>query len=417
MQRSILLTVVAILLMAGSTISFSAQSTPSENRSRPQDQHENPSHKSQPNTTATDENKPKTSPEHEEQPLPKYYDSRERISAMTTFVWKGEEVCTLKPSIVLWIKQSSALLGIQTTYDEGVYQIGEENIIITGLQNTYIIERTPKLTRFHRNKEIPYADADRIGKREDRFVSDTYFLGETGEIMIVYESSRPAKLQEAEVFDWGHNGFGFYSPTQSSVFVGEMCFLGGVSPLRLFGTEPSDWQLIRVSEEEWVFEITEETIKQKHLDDYLARLIRVRVHLDRTHGDAFKRAEIVMSDAFYLWEAQEYKQIQGVWMPAQVVFRTPGVLSEITIVYTLERAEPTKGAVEIQIPRGTLVKDWRALKRSAFQPAMEAPFIATLLDRDEDSEEASEPLPPFVLWEWSPELLRSLWQTVSSGGR
>ena len=415
MQRSTLLTALAVLLMGYSAAFISAQSTLSENRSRPQNQHENPSHKSQPNTTSTDENKPKTSPEDEEQPLAKYYDSRERISAMTTFVWKGEKVCTLRPLTVQRIKQASVLLGIQPTYDEGVYQSGE-NIIVTGLQDTFIIERTPKLTRFHRNKEIPYAGADRIGKSEDRVVNDTYFLGETGEVMIVYESSLPAELLEAEVFDWGHNGFGFYTPTRG-IFVGEMCFLGGVSPLRLFGTEPSDWQLIRVSEEEWVFEITEETVKQKRLDDYLAGLVRVRVHLDRTHGDAFKRAEIVMGDTPYLWEAQEYKQIQGVWMPAQVVFRYSSPYSEITYVYTLERAEPTKGAVEIQIPRGTLVKDWRALKRSAFQPAMEAPFITYLLRRDEGSEEASEPLPPFALSEWCPELLRSLWRTASSGGR
>lgn len=275
MQRSTLLTALAVLLMGYSAAFISAQSTLSENRSRPQNQHENPSHKSQPNTTSTDENKPKTSPEDEEQPLAKYYDSRERISAMTTFVWKGEKVRTLNHLIVQRIKLESVMYGIQPTYDEGVYQSGE-NIIVTGLQDTYIIERTPQLTRFHRSKEIPHVGVYRIGKSEDRVVNDTYFLGETGEVMIVYESSLPAELQEAEVFDWGHNGFGFYAPTRG-IFVGEMCFLGGVSPLRLFGTEPSDWQLIRVSEEEWVFEITEETVKQKHLDDYLAGLVCVRV--------------------------------------------------------------------------------------------------------------------------------------------
>ena len=337
-----------------------------------------------------------------------YYDARERISASYTFVWRGEWNSFISRERVERLKKDSELFGVQTVYGEGVFEMGDGTLLVTGLECVYTIMRTPRLALFDRQHETALTSSEYVGKTTDISQALTYYLGGTGEVMVAY---KPV-LRLVDVFDFGSSGAGLYSPTFGA-YLGEMIFLGGFSPLRLIGAELADWQLVKVDEQEWVFEITPEKIKERKLEKRLPGVERVRVHLNRLKGDAPSRAEIVCDYGTTLWETQEYQLVQNVWVPSKVLFQW---IDGRSTIFTLESSKPTKGAVPIAIPFGTPVRDWRWVKREdVIEAAMSAPFSIEVAADDDSTGQFSPP--PYVLSEWSPELLQSLWRTVSSSRR
>lgn len=384
---------LVILVMAQlSDIAASLQEQSSEARPLPQSQ--STSERTKQSTDAVDPSS--------------YYDARERISASYTFVWRGERNLPISRESVEELKKSSEKLGVQTVYGEGVFEMGDGTLLVTGLESVYTIMRTPRLALFDRQQQMDLTSPEYVGKTTDISQALTYYLGGTGEVMVAY---KPV-LRLVDVFDFGSSGAGLYPPTFGA-YLGEMIFLGGFSPLRLIGAEPADWQLVKVDEQEWVFEITPEKIKERKLEKRLPGVERVRVHLNRLKGDAPSRAEIVCDYGTVLWETQEYQLVQNVWVPSRVLFQW--IDGRFTI-FTLESSKPTKEAVPIAIPLGTPVRDWRWVKREdVIEAAMSAPFSIEAAADDDSTGQLSPP--PYVLSEWSPELLQSLWRTVSSSRR
>jgi hypothetical protein len=195
----------------------------------------------------------------------------------------------------------------------------------------------------------------------------------------------------------GKNGFGI--PRR---FIGPMpedlCVLAGVSPFRLMGMEPSDWRLVSVSEEEWVFELKPEEERKSQLEGaYFSSSWEIRVHLSRRHDDAIKRLEINYGGGTYCrWDVLSYRQVQGVWMPEQVqVHDYSADGRDDRTIYTLSEVYRTGGLV-VDLPWGAPVSDWRVYGRSLWKQSLTQ----------------QEPLKV----EWSPELLRDLWRQVRESG-
>jgi len=326
-----------------------------------------------------------------------YLDSRERMASGLTFSWRIEGTHFVPLERIEKKKQElKDILGkevqVETALEEGIYQSGDF-FVIPNLEGIYMIQRSPRATRLYRARETPLISVERIGKSSP-LSWIAYFLGATGEALITFVEE-PGQV---EIYELGQNGIGLYSPNRGP-FVGDMCFLGGVSPLRLLGAEPSDWQIVHVSESEWVFEISSDKIRRK-MGQLLSKLERVQIRLDRTKGDAPARAEIIMSDGAYLWEVEAYKQFQGVWWPSRVRFQWAGG----TTLYELESIQLTKDPVILDIPSGVHTYDWRFLQRAVFE------FV-----QFEYLSDASKAEQGSVYQGWSLELAQSLWRAYVGG--
>jgi hypothetical protein len=377
-----------VLLFGWTLCAASAQQTPAE-KGNPAPTQDAPK---TPPTAQKQTSEPKQEEQKDKAPL--YYDRRERIAATLTFVWQ------LERSII----HSKSYLKMGTVVEdendatkplpEGVVEVDEGHLMIQGLQGVYRIERTPTLTHLKQVSELPLISGGTVRKWEEPYEWRTYYLGHTGEMIVSAAGSKDIGISIAFA---GKNGFGLPRP-----FIGPMpedlCVLAGVSPFRLMGAEPSDWRLVSVSEEEWVFELKPEEERKSQMEGaYFSSSWEIRVHLSRRHDDAIKRLEIDYGGGTYhRCDVLSYKQVQGVWMPeqVQVLDHSPDRWDDWTI-YTLSEVYRTGGVV-VDLPWGASVSDWRLYGRSLWKQSLTQ----------------QEPLKV----EWSPELLRDLWRQVRESG-
>lgn len=318
-----------------------------------------------------------------------YYDLRERIAASLTFEW----VCE---SSRIYSKQYLSTLAESETAESDNHSPSDDIVVseydpdhlqVQGLRSTYRIQRTPKLTRFSGSEILPLLSRTKIRKYEEPLRWSEYYLGETGEVVI----SKPfdGEASVVHIGLGGFNGLGLPSPFLG-VNVGSLVLLGGVSPFRLFGVDPASWRLSEVSETTWVFELQPDEQKRKSMTGFL-KFEQVKVHLSRKHGDAVAQLEIRYSNGYTKWTTQEYKQIQGVWFPSQVICEYTASFRSGWQVYELVNTSASLPVV-VEIPDGSPVQDWslEGLK---------------LWLRGKSSCESLDT-------QWNAELLRSLWQRI-----
>lgn len=316
----------------------------------------------------------------------RYHDARERMAASMTFEWTGEGGRIYQKRFLSRLAEPDTP---PPSSDSDVIEYDAEHLQIQGLRSTYRIECTPKLTRISASKEIPTLAKDRVWKSEEPFRWTNYYLGETGEIIISTLDNSGSQTSVVHIGLGGHNGIGLPSP-----FLGEppefLVFLGGISPFRLYGFGLESWRLVEVNETTWVFELQPDEEKRKSLTGYLS-FGQIRVHLSRKHGDAPAQLEIHYRDGHYSkWTTLEYKQIQGVWFPSQVLREYTESNKTGWHVYTLQSTR-TSVPVVVEIADGAPVLDWSLeglklwLAKSSCKP---------------------------LETQWSAELLRSLWQRI-----
>jgi len=346
---------------------------------------------------ATDSVQGKTEKEKAEKEAPRdsssrqkrYLDARERNAAILTFAWRSVRGVIYEKKRLL-PEDSPQETPLQLS--EGVVELDAERVLVPDLWETHTILRTPNLSCIRAQKELPKVGKNTLGKSERPLLWDYYYLGDEGKIVI---SVFRGFLGDT---DWGvvHvgyadrcSGFGLPSPFLGPS-VGVMIFLGGISPFRLLGAEIGDWKLIEVNEEEWVFELKIEEARRKHFEGLLPSGEQVRFHLSRNHGDAPLRLEFRSKGGYEKWETLAFTQVRGAWMPRTVMceMNVGGTVNQT--VYELQNVSQT-AAVELDIPRGTPVLDWRPLGLELW--------------RKPDEEKS-------IKMEWSPELLSSLWLTL-----
>lgn len=269
------------------------------------------------------------------------------------------------------------------------------------LQGVFRAARLPQILHIQRSQEIPHLANGAVRKSDDLFKTDFYYLGETGEIMLYLRQGKDDSVRTVSIVSAGTNGLGLRPPFPG-LSLGDLVFLAGVSPLRLMDVEPTDWQLREVNEQEWIFELQPDA-QMKARSPWLQGTQRVTVHLNRQKGDAPAKVEILQGDTTETWHALAYKQVQGVWMPEQVLLEYRSPSFEIQSIYSLRSVSRTEN-VRLDIPRGTLVLDWRWRKRAPWTEGIEA--FALSLSRTNTILENTRML------EWSPELESSLWQDL-----
>lgn len=317
-----------------------------------------------------------------------YLDVRERKAATLTFNWRSVRAATYDK------KKLQRDGGKPLQLSEGVVELDAERVLVPDLQGTYTILRTPDLTCVRVQKELPAVGENALGKSEHPLLWDYYYLGDTGEIVIsVFRgSARSADSSMVHIgYPDGYSGFGFPSPSIGPL-VGEMVFLGGVSPFRLFGAEVNDWKLVEVNEDEWVFELKIEEARRKHFEGLIPSGEQVRFYLSRKHGDAPLRLEFRSEHGYEKWETLAFTQSLGIQIPQTIICEVDfgGTLNQV--LYEFQGASQTT-ALMIDIPLGTPVCDWR--------------HIGLKLWRARDKEKCIET-------EWRPELLGSLLATLGS---
>lgn len=320
-----------------------------------------------------------------------YLDARERKSATLKFTWRLVRNSIYEKKRLQRETSDSQAESLQLS--EGIVELDAEQVLIPDLQGTYTIQRTPQLTVMRVQEELPKIGENTVGKSERPIWWDYYYLGGLGEIVI---SVFRGFLGDANIggvhigYAERCGGFGLPSPLLGPHSPGEMIFLGGVSPFRMLGAEPSDWKLVEVNEAEWVFELKIEETRRDHFKGLLPSGEQARFHLSRKHGDAPLRLEFRSERGYKKWETLAFTQVQGIWMPQAVSCETSWGGTTNQYLYELQSASQT-ATVEIDIPLRAPVRDWRALGLDLWR------------SRDEEKS---------IVVEWSPELLSSLWKTI-----
>jgi hypothetical protein len=139
-----------------------------------------------------------------------------------------------------------------------------------------------------------------------------------------------------------------------------MVFLAGISPFRLRGTTPEQWQLKTVSPEEWVFVLhPQENPKEAEPE--------IEIRLNRRYQDAPARLQIRHADGeTRTWQTSKYKLINGVWFPSEVEYIASSRHQTSRMQYTLLRTTRTR-SLRIEIPDGITVYDYRKLGDGAWR--------------------------------------------------
>jgi hypothetical protein len=319
----------------------------------------------------------------------RYLDARERKAATLTFKWRSVREAARK-------LQRDGERPVEVSED--VVELDAERVLIPDLTGTYTILRTPNRSCIRAQRQVPVLGSNTAGKSERPLRWDYYYLGDSGEIVISVFWGLSDGDTDPGLVHLGYagrsGGFGLPSPFVGPL-AGEMIFLGGISPFRLLGAELSDWKLVEVNEDEWVFELrVEEESRKRHFEGLLLSGEQVRFHLSRRHGDAPLRLEFRSGKGYEKWETTAFSQVQGIWMPQTVICETSlGETFERTL-YELESVSQTV-AVEISIPWRSSVRDWRPLGLQLWRVRDEEKSIET---------------------EWSPELLRSIMSFLSNQG-
>lgn len=325
----------------------------------------------------------------------RYIDVRERKASTLTFTWRKVRSAIYEKKHLQ--RMTSEEPDKPPQISEEVIKLDEEHFLVPDLRATYTILRTPKLSCIRAQEELPLVGNNFLGKSNEALFWDYYYLGDSGEIVI----SALRGWSGSSDFGMVHigyspcGGFGLPSPFVGPYSPGEMIFLGGVSPFRLLGAEPSDWKLVEVNEAEWVFELKIEEARRDHFKGLLPSGEQVRFHLSRKHGDAPLRLEFRSERGYEKWETLAFTQVQGIWMPQTVSCETIWGGTTNQLFYDLQGVSQT-ATVEIDIPLRNPVRDWRGL--------------ALDLWRSRDDEKS-------IVVEWTPELLSSLWKTVHQEAR
>ena len=327
-----------------------------------------------------------------------YYDRRECAAASMTFEW--ESVGSRVFSKEHYIQRLQRMLSVLEFTDEtpempkplapDVSEIDEKHLLIEGLRGTYHIERTPEITRVRVSEDLAAISDDGLRKSESPHQWTVFYLGKTGEAVISC-SGDPSPVSVVHIAFAGTGGIGLPDPILSGVQAEMLVFLGGVSPLRLFGCAPEDWKLVEVSEEAWVFEFDPDAEQREKMAE-LSGFGRARVRLNRAYDDAPEQLEIFWHGGSYTrWTTEAYKMVNGCYMPSRVIHEWSDTDGTGRYVYELVSATPS-APIRIDIPEGTPVSDWRLVGRALWRG-------------DQDDSRRIET-------QWSPELLRDIWRQI-----
>jgi hypothetical protein len=217
-----------------------------------------------------------------------------------------------------------------------------------------------------------------------------FYLGKTGEA-VISSFGDPSPESVVHIAFAGAGGIGLPDPILAGVRAEMLVFLGGVSPLRMFGCAPEDWKLVEVSEEAWVFEFDPDEEQRKKMAE-LSGFGKARVRLNRAYDDAPEQLEIFWrGDSYERWTTEAYRRVNDSWMPSRVLHEWSGADGTGRYVYELVAATPS-APIRIDIPEGTPVHDWRLLGRALWRG-----------EWDDDRT---------IETQWSPELLRDLWRQI-----
>jgi hypothetical protein len=274
--------------------------------------------------------------------LSPYYDRRERAAASMTFEWEssGSRVFSKE----YYIQRLQRMLSVLESTDEtpempkplapDVSEIDEKNLLLEALRGTYRIERTPDITRVRVSKDLASISADGLRKSEDPFECTAFYLGKTGEA-VISSLGDPSPDSVVHLAFAGAGGIGLPDPILAGVRAEMLVFLGGVSPLRMFGCAPEDWKLVEVSEEAWVFEFDPDEEQRKRMAE-LSGFGKARVRLNRAYDDAPEQLEIFWrGDSHERWTTEAYRRVNDSWMPSRVLREWSGTDGTGRYVYEL----------------------------------------------------------------------------------
>ena len=329
-----------------------------------------------------------------------YYDRRERAAATMTFEWESVGSRVFSKEYVQRMQRIGRISGLSelpedppetpTPSDPDVSEIDEKNLLLEALRGTYRIERTPDITRVRVSKDLASISADGLRKSEDPFECTAFYLGKTGEA-VISSLGDPSPDGVVHIAFAGTGGIGLPDPILAGVRAEMLVFLGGVSPLRMFGCAPEDWKLVEVSEEAWVFEFDPDEEQRKRMAE-LSGFGKARVRLNRAYDDAPEQLEIFWrSDSYERWTTEAYRRVNDSWMPSRVLHEWSGADGTGQYVYELVAATPS-APIRIDIPEGTPVSDWRLVGRALWRG-----------ERDDRRR---------IETQWSPELLRDIWRQI-----
>jgi hypothetical protein len=277
-----------------------------------------------------------------------------------------------------------------TPSDPDVSEIDEKNLLLEGLRGTCRIERTPNITRVRLSEDLASISNDGLRKSEEPYQCTVFYLGRTGEA-VISSLGDPSPESVVHIAFAGAGGIGLPDPILAGVRTEMLVFLGGVSPLRMFGCAPEDWKLVEVSEEAWVFEFNPDEEQRKKMAE-LSGFGRARVRLNRAYDDAPEQLEIFWrGDRHERWTTEAYRRVNDSWMPSRVLHEWSGADGTGRYVYELVAATPS-APIRIDIPEGTPVHDWRLVGRALWRG-----------ERDDRRR---------IETQWSPELLRDIWRQI-----
>ena len=329
--------------------------------------------------------------------LSPYYDRRERAAATMTFEWESVGSRVFSKEYVQRSRRMSGLLAhdeeskeMPKPSDPDVSEIDEKNLLLEGLRGTCRIERTPNITRVRVSADLASISDDGLRKSEKPYQWTVFYLGKTGEALIS-SLGDPSPDSGISIAFAGAGGIGLPDPIFAGVRAEMLVFLGGVSPLRMFGCAPEDWKLVEVSEEAWVFEFNPDEEQRKKMAE-LSGFGRARVRLNRAYDDAPEQLEIFWHGGSHeRWTTEAYRRVNDSWMPSRVIREWSDADDTGRFVYELVSATPS-APIRIDIPEGTPVSDWRLVGRALWRG-----------ERDDRRR---------IETQWSPELLRDIWRQI-----
>jgi hypothetical protein len=317
-----------------------------------------------------------------------------------TFEWESVGSRVFSREYVQWMQRIGRIWGLSespedppetpTPSDPDVSEIDEKNLLLEGLRGTCRIERTPNITRVRLSEDLASISEDGLRKSEEPYQCTVFYLGKTGEA-VISSFGDPSPESVVHIAFAGAGGIGLPDPILAGVRAEMLVFLGGVSPLRMFGCAPEDWKLVEVSEEAWVFEFNPDEEQRKKMAE-LSGFGKARVRLNRAYDDAPEQIEIFWrGDRHVRWTTEAYRRVNDSWMPSRVLHEWSGADGTGRYVYELVAATPS-APIRIDIPEGTPVHDWRLLGRALWRG-----------EWDDDRT---------IETQWSPELLRDLWRQI-----
>jgi hypothetical protein len=353
----------------------------------------------EPKASDPEGSRPQPSKSAPSRPSP-YYDRRERAAATMTFEWESVGSRVFSREYVQWMQRIGRIWGLSespedppetpTPSDPDVSEIDEKNLLLEGLRGTCRIERTPNITRVRLSEDLASISDDGLRKSEEPYQCTVFYLGKTGEA-VISSFGDPSPESVVHIAFAGAGGIGLPDPILAGVRAEMLVFLGGVSPLRMFGCAPEDWKLVEVSEEAWVFEFDPDEEQRKKMAE-LSGFGKARVRLNRAYDDAPEQIEIFWrGDRHVRWTTEAYRRVNDSWMPSRVLHEWSGTDGTGRYVYELVAATPS-APIRIDIPEGTPVSDWRLVGRALWRG-----------EWDESRR---------IKTQWSPELLRDIWRQI-----